>query len=414
MVNLISKVAIFGVVFVAVLYQFIFKSLIFDFLGHGRHVLSIKDFNHVQCERIDDLGLEGCEDMWLHEKTGFLYMACTDSRSRVQWNPAVGALNASGRGMRDRIAVLDTRREGPVSSRLIWLNVLNFPGINGDGRFNLHGLDIRADKNTDTLRILLVNHRPPLDPVTGEFLNAALVGANSTIEQFITKAGSSTMRHVRTYADPLIQTPNRVAWVNDHAFVFTNDHSGKVGLRRHLDTFIGGGNIGYCSRNRCNIAWDSGLNFPNGLVKGRDGLIYVPSTRYGTVDVFSLGDDHVLMHVNEIHTGLPLDNLSVDKNGDIFAAAFPKVHKWVESSKNVFKVHPPTAALKIARGGKGYEGIGRKGHLERREADYYVDKLFEDDGSVLPGSTIVVHDAETEKFFLGGAVSPYIAICETR
>ncbi|KAE8441063.1 hypothetical protein EG329_005892 [Mollisiaceae sp. DMI_Dod_QoI] len=428
MVNLISKIAIVGVVFLAVLYQFIFKSIIFDSLGYGRHVQSIKDFPRFQCQKVDDLGLEGCEDMWLHEKTGFLYLACSGSQSRTQWLPAyvfktiissiadtrsVVHLNASGRG-HDRVAVLDTRETGPLSSRLQWLTVENFSGINGDGTMNLHGLDVRADEHSDTLRILLVNHRPPFDPVTGEPLEPAVVGANSTIEQFITKAGSSTMRHVRTYANPLIKTPNRVAWVNDHAFVYTNDHSNKVGWRRDLEPFTGGGSVGYCSRNRCNIAWNTGLNFPNGLVKGRDGLIYVPMTGDGTVDVFSLGEDHMLTHVNHIIVGLPMDNLSVDKNGDIFVAGFPKVYKWMQSSKNPFDIQPPTAVLKIRRGGKGYEGTGRKGYLERHEADYYVDKVFEDDGSILPGATIVVHDAETGRFFLGGAVSPYIAICETR
>jgi arylesterase/paraoxonase len=88
MVNLLSKVAVVGVVFVAVLYQFIFKTLIFDVLGHGRHISSIKAFNHVKCEKVDELGLEGCEDMWLHDKTGYLYMACSDSTSRVAWLPA--------------------------------------------------------------------------------------------------------------------------------------------------------------------------------------------------------------------------------------------------------------------------------------------------------------------------------------
>jgi hypothetical protein len=130
----------------------------------------------------------------------------------------------------DRIAVLDTRGKGPLRDRIQWLSVENFSGINGDGTLNLHGLDIRPDPNTDTLHILLNNHRPPIDPVTGELLDATVIGANSTIEQFITRVGSSSMRHVHTYADPLIQTPNRVAWVNDHAFLFTNDHSAKVGL----------------------------------------------------------------------------------------------------------------------------------------------------------------------------------------
>jgi arylesterase / paraoxonase len=251
MVSLASKLAIVGVVFIAILYQFIFKTLVFDVFGLGRKVDSIKDYSHVRCEKTDKLGLEGCEDMWLHEKTGYLYMACSNTNSRQEWIPALvfhistsefqqltkcslDHLNAYGRERKDRVAVVDTRKPGPLSSRIQWLTVENFPGINGDSSLDLHGLDIRPDEHTDTLRILLVNHRPPINPVTGELLDATSIGANSTIEQFQTKAGSSTMRYVRTYAHKAIQTPNRVAWVNDHAFVFTNDHSGKVGLVRKV------------------------------------------------------------------------------------------------------------------------------------------------------------------------------------
>ncbi len=87
-VTLLSRAAIVGVVFISILYQFVFKQLIFGTLGYGRKIQSIKDFPNVHCEKIDELGLEGCEDMWLHEKTGYLYMACSDSRSRTQWLPA--------------------------------------------------------------------------------------------------------------------------------------------------------------------------------------------------------------------------------------------------------------------------------------------------------------------------------------
>jgi len=95
---------------------------------------------------------------------------------------------------------------------------------------NLHGLDVWEDENTGTLKALLINHRPPLDPITGTALDAVQVGANSTIELFETKSGSSSMHHVKTYFDSLIQTPNRVTWVSDDAFLFTNDHSAKVGI----------------------------------------------------------------------------------------------------------------------------------------------------------------------------------------
>jgi hypothetical protein len=108
--------------------------------------------------------------------------------------------------------------------------VENFSGIKGDGTMNLHGFDIRHDKNTDVLHILLINHRPPIDLEHGEPLDATIIGANSTIEHFRTEVDSDGMRHVRTYANALIQTPNRVAWATDDSFVFTNDHSVKVGF----------------------------------------------------------------------------------------------------------------------------------------------------------------------------------------
>lgn len=89
MVSLASKASIVGVALVGILYQFIFKSIVFDVLGVARKVDSIKAYSHVRCEKIDKLGLEGCEDMWMHEKTGYLYMACSDTKSRQEWLPAL-------------------------------------------------------------------------------------------------------------------------------------------------------------------------------------------------------------------------------------------------------------------------------------------------------------------------------------
>lgn len=143
---------------------------------------------------------------------------------------SVDYLNATGRGLLDRLVILDTRGTGRIEDRVTWITASDFPGINGDGTFNLHGLDIREDPHTDVLRILLINHRPPFDSVTGEPLDPKLVGANSTVELFQTKAGSNAMKHIKTYANDIIQTPNRVAWVDDDAFVFTNDHTNKVGF----------------------------------------------------------------------------------------------------------------------------------------------------------------------------------------
>lgn len=88
MVSLASKFVIAGVVIFGVVYQFLIYHMVFNVLGYGRKVASIKDYPNVRCEKVDELGLEGCEDMWLHQKTGFLYMACSDTESRQQWLPA--------------------------------------------------------------------------------------------------------------------------------------------------------------------------------------------------------------------------------------------------------------------------------------------------------------------------------------
>lgn len=172
---------------------------------------------------------------------------------------------------------------------------------------------------------------------------------------------------------------------------------------------MGGGNVGYCDRHRCNVAYASGFNFPNGLVRGHDGLIYVPSTGRGDIQVFSLSEDHLLKKVYTIEGVLPTDNLAVDGKGDIYGAAFPKLTEWSKGTKDPYGVHPPAAVLKINRAGKKYTG-----ESAAQASDFVTEKAFEDDGSVLPGSTVAVHDSQAGRFFVGGAFAPYIAICETK
>jgi arylesterase/paraoxonase len=140
-------------------------------------------------------------------------------------------LNASGRFSDDRVAIIDTRAPGPVSKRISWMTTPGFNGNHGDGVLVLHGIDIKADASeTPKLKFLLVNHRPPMDPETGSLLDAKKIGGNSTIEVFEAVLRETTMNHVKTYFDPVIDTPNEVAWVSDDSFVFTNDHNAKVGI----------------------------------------------------------------------------------------------------------------------------------------------------------------------------------------
>lgn len=144
---------------------------------------------------------------------------------------------------------------------------------------------------------------------------------------------------------------------------------------------------------------------------GKDGLIYVPSTSGGYIDMFLLGQDHTLTKIGTIKT-LPIDNMSVDRDGTIYAAAFPRVHEWIRSSKAPFDHNPSSTILKISR--RGDQGTDKEAALTSSNGSLVLETAIEDDGSELPGSTVAVHDAETGRLFVGGVMSPWITICEKK
>ena len=110
-----------------------------------------------------------------------------------------------------------------------------------------------------------------------------------------------------------------------------------------------------------------------------------------------------------------IDNLSVDGKGDIYAASFPKLYHFSQAGQDPFNIHPPSTVMRISRAGKEYQGTdGTADAKKSNDGKYVVEKFLEDDGAVLPGSTVAVHDSQTGRVFLGGVISPFITICETR
>lgn len=97
------------------------------------------------------------------------------------------------------------------------------------------------------------------------------------------------------------------------------------------------------------------------------------------------------MHqVDTIDVQLPVYNLSVDSEGSIWAAGFPKVTElWKAASAG--DVSPPVSAT-VLRIKMGEAGTGDKGWRQK----YMVEKVLEDvDAKVLGMTTIAVHDVAT-------------------
>lgn len=138
------------------------------------------------------------------------------------------------------------------------------------------------------------------------------------------------------------------------------------------------------------------LKFPNGLTRGLDGLIYVPSTVDGQVRVFSINDDKTLKQIDTIHVGMPLDNVSPDAKGDLYVPGFPSL---IQNLKGMAKPYDELAPASVFRIRKTVDA----GPGGVRSVDYRVEKVLEDrDSTVLGGSTTVRHDAKTGRLFIGG------------
>lgn len=155
----------------------------------------------------------------------------------------------------DYLAILDTKATGSVASRTTIVKPENFVGTNGKGSYNLHGIGVHVEDD-DNLRIFLINHRPQPNPHSN--------GANSTIELFESKLGSDNMQHVRTYADEVILTPNDLTPIGPDSFIFSNDHSVKVGQLKKLDIFAARSSVGRCDKNGCRKVIEKYL-YPNGI-----------------------------------------------------------------------------------------------------------------------------------------------------
>ncbi|KAJ4307399.1 hypothetical protein N0V94_009736, partial [Neodidymelliopsis sp. IMI 364377] len=298
------------VAYSAVVYQFFIKDLLTVTVGLGRVIQSIDEFPY-SCQRVEYPQLEACEDLWLDHETRTLYAACAGTKSRMAWSPAISRLNVTGRRASgaEFIAIDIDQPISPENLRKI--KPTGSFGALGTSTLDIVGFTAEIT-SPDTIHFYFT-HVPPYQ---GTYFDAATLGANASVEIFSHTRGSTEMVHERTVYSPAIWSPNRPATLGNGAFLLTNDHGAKVGWRKQLEPLIGGGTIAYCSASgTCHSAtaapsWDirKNLKFPNGLTRGDDGLIYVPSSADGSVRVFSLQPNQTLQLLHTIRVGMPLDN----------------------------------------------------------------------------------------------------------
>lgn len=170
--------------------------------------------------------------------------------------------------------------------------------------------------------------------------------------------------------------------------------------RRELDFIIGGGGVTHCdSTGSCDaITPPRTFKMPNGLAKGAGNLVYVPDTIAGTISVYSIdrssNSPANFTLIEKLAIGMPLDNIAIDLNGDLWVPGFPdgfQLLKWMEDPPNA---RLPATVWKIKTAENG---------------EFEVKKIVEDaEARVLNAVTVVRHDVATGRLFMGGKSSPVL------
>lgn len=153
--------------------------------------------------------------------------------------------------------------------------------------------------------------------------------------------------------------------------------------------FIGGGNVVRCAADdSCKPVTHNLLKFANGLDRGFDERVYVPFSLQPFISVYEPEQSGRLREVEKIQLGMPVDNLSVDSKGGIWAAGMPKMLEVMALMNDPLNALSTSTVFKIDRNEKGA---------------YETKKVLEDGGKkVLSGATTVVHDVRTGRLFVGG------------
>lgn len=134
----------------------------------------------------------------------------------------------SGRTPNGRFVALNIDSPGPDGNYgAIRLQITgNYIGPAGSKAIDPNGFDVEVLPN-NRLRFWMTNLRPPVDVISGEYLDATNIGANATVESFELVRGEDTLKWTGTFGanDGVVHSANNVAADLNGGFVVSNDHS---------------------------------------------------------------------------------------------------------------------------------------------------------------------------------------------
>ncbi|MBE7413113.1 MAG: arylesterase [Leptospiraceae bacterium] len=211
----------------------------------------------------------------------------------------------------------------------------------------------------------------------------------NTIEVF--EIIGDKIKHLKTYSDPSLTSPNDLIALPDGRIFVSNDH-GTGGKFRNLfdDAFkLKRSKIAFFDNEKWNDLGE-GVAFGNGIYyRVEDGkeIIYRAVFMSGTILKYQLvktEKSYDLKMISEIHIQSGVDNIEPDENGNLYVAAHPSTWKFLQHAKNkenfspseVYKISKDLKFTKIyANSGKEISAASTAIPFENK---LIISQVFED------------------------------------
>jgi arylesterase/paraoxonase len=196
----------------------------------------------------------------------------------------------------------------------------------------------------------------------------------NTVELF--QVNGSFLKHIKSYSDRLMFRPNDVVGDEIDKFYVTNDHGNSSKTGRKIEDYLRMpySYLLYYNGEKYRKV-HQGMVYANGVNLSNDGSKLYVSHSTGH-EIFILDRDKPtgdlkLRKTLDLDTGV--DNIDVDENDVIWVAAHPKLLQFVMHAKDSTEISP-SQFFKI----------------QEVEGKYKVKKLYENDGTQISGSSVVV------------------------
>ncbi|NVJ86833.1 MAG: SMP-30/gluconolactonase/LRE family protein [Algoriphagus sp.] len=299
-----KKIALIFLILILGLIAFVFHT--FSSTGFFRKI----EPNHSFGEIFQTVQLPGVEDMALARKDSFLILSVDDRAKR----------RAGEKGLHG----------------LYWMDLTKTPfetqriALPDDLTLFPHGISL-LELGPNQYQLAVINH----------------VEGKHSIELFLIQDGK--VEYDRSLRDPLLISPNDLVLVGKDQFYYSNDHGNTSKLGVFAENYLGvaAANVGYFDGNSFRIVADK-MAYPNGLVMNSSGeKLFVASSRGFLIRIFDILENGDLEQIEDIPVGTGVDNLELDKNGEIWTGAHPNLMTFSAYAAGK-KEYAPSEILKIS------------------------------------------------------------------